>query len=326
MDLAAYIEELLFENDCVILPTIGGFIINLTTAQINFVEQQLSPPNKTVSFNPKLVNNDGLLVHYVSQKQHISYKQAQINIEAYTRQIENQLFDNKIVHFNNIGKLYFNSDSKLEFVPEETNFLRSTYGLPTIACTPILRNKDYLQAPKTANPTPVIRRSKRKRTAWITPLRGIVAASILLLFVTIPFIHKTFFSNKTTAENDILAEKPTSHKPKNKIVSAASILPVDNHTVAEKTIEEEEVAEKTPVSVSTTEETADYIIVLGAFGKEKNAYRLANKLAKDNYLPDVTIKNGLNRVGVQLNCTPEELANHLQWLQKNYNKKAWVVE
>ena len=323
MDLSAYIEELLYENDCVILPTIGGFIVNLAAAEIDFVEQQLCPPSKAVSFNPKLVSNDGLLVHYLSQKQHISYKQAQANIEVYARQIERDLFDNKIVDFNNIGKLYFNSDSKLEFVPANTNFLRSSYGLPVITCTPILRSKEYLKPPSTQATS--IRRIKRKKAVWLTPARAIIVAAALLLFFIAPRIWKTFSQPSTPL---VVQEttKPTQTIRENKIASA-SILPTTN---PETTVTEEAVVEDTTIvqetSVVDPIATEDYVIVLGAFGKEKNAYRLANKLAKDNYLPDVTVKNGLNRVGVQLNCTLEELDTHLQFLQDNYNPKAWILE
>ncbi|MFK7795935.1 MAG: SPOR domain-containing protein [Aureispira sp.] len=325
MDLAAYIEELLYENDCVILPTIGGFIVNLTTAEIDFVEHQLCPPNKTVSFNPKLVNNDGLLVHHVSQKQHISYKQAQTDIETYARQIERELFDNKIVAFNNIGKLYFNSDSKLEFVPEHTNFLRSSYGLPVVSCTPILRSKEYLK-PSQAQAAP-IRRLKRKKAVWLTPARIAVVAAALLLFFATPRIWKAFSQPQTP----IVAQEistPAEPARQNKVVSA-SILPTTANTTAEtkEVVAEDNTAQETAVAEPVeTGATEDYVIVLGAFGKEKNAYRLANKLAKDNYLPDVTVKNGLNRVGVQLNCSPQELQTHLQFLQDNYNPKAWILE
>lgn len=331
MDLAFYIEELLYKNDCVILPTIGGFIVNPTTAQIDFVEQQLCPPNKTVSFNPKLVNNDGLLVHHVSQRQHISYKRAQADIEVYTRQIEQELFENKIVHFDNIGKLYFNSDSKLEFVPEETNFLRSAYGLPTISCRPILRSKDYLKQPASATATATIpRRSKRKGTAFLTPIRIVVAAAVLLFILGGSYIRSTYFNQPNSTNPTIAAKKTITPAKKEQQVAAASILPSTTSTPIEASTEEIVTEEEPTTTIDDTpvvdENTENYIIVLGAFGKEKNAYRLADKLAKDNYLPDVTVKNGLNRVGVQLNCTPEELAEHLQFLQKNYNKKAWVVD
>ena len=90
-------------------------------------------------------------------------------------------------------------------------------------------------------------------------------------------------------------------------------------------VREEKEEEKEPVAVSD-DNAEKYVIVLGAFGKKKNADRLAKKLAKDNYLPDVTLKNGLNRVGVQITCTQEELKSHLTFLKVNYNKKAWLVE
>lgn len=69
MDLSYHIEELLFSNDCVIIPTIGGFIVNYASASIDFVEQRLLPPQKVVSFNPKLVNNDGLLANHIAQNE-----------------------------------------------------------------------------------------------------------------------------------------------------------------------------------------------------------------------------------------------------------------
>jgi cell division septation protein DedD len=332
LDLAIYIEELLYTNDCVILPTIGGFIVNPTTASIDFVEQQLIPPSKPVSFNPKLVNNDGLLAHYISQKQHISYNQAQSHLETYTRQIESSLFDNQIVNFENIGKLYFNSDSKLEFVPNATNFLRSAYGLPTISCTPILRSKDYLQQPKTAQATPV--RRKARKVVWLTPVRLSIAAAVLLFLFSIPLWSDVFFSPEADAV-ETLAEAPSSETPANQVVSASILpsnpitMPTENDAstaaIKEQTAPDAEVVPPT-VAATVDPDAEDFIIVLGAFSKEKNAYRLADKLEKDNYLPDVTVKNGLNRVGVQLTCTPSELAEHLKFIQKNYNKKAWVVE
>jgi len=144
VDLSNHIEDLLYCNDCVIIPSIGGFIVNYSPAAIDFIEQQLYPPKKAVSFNPKLVNNDGLLANHIVQKEHLSYKQASLKVEAFSQQIEADLFNNKIVHFSNIGKLYFNTDSKLEFVPVNTNFLREAYGMPDLACTPIIRSKDYL--------------------------------------------------------------------------------------------------------------------------------------------------------------------------------------
>ena len=331
MDLSYHIEELLFSNDCVIIPTIGGFIVNHASASIDFVEQQLLPPQKVVSFNPKLVNNDGLLANHIAQKEHLTYKQATQKVEAFSRQIEVDLFNNKIVHFENIGKLYFNSDSKLEFVPANTNFLKDAYGLPNLTCIPILRSKDYLKdVPE--HLIPIQRKRKAGVMFILTQPRAIVAAAILFFAVSTPFIYRAVVGTAADHNSTQIAsnqqEKDTNNAQASLIPSLGNnkstatpskelveVTPID--TIVEQVIEE------LPVIDENAEE---YVIVLGAFGKKRNADRLAKKLEKDNYLPDVTVKNGLNRVGVQITCTPEELKLHLDFLQENYNKKAWVVE
>lgn len=333
MELAHYIEELLYQNDCVILPSIGGFIVNYSSASIQFVDQQILPPRRQVSFNGKLVNNDGLLTNFIAQKEHLNYKQAQQKVQAYSEAIENDLLSRKVVHLERIGKLYFNNDSKLEFVPESTNFLRDAYGLPDVACFPVLRDKSYLQEPapqqaltiKTGAKTPGI-------MAFVTRQRLAGAAAILLLFLTVPFIYQKL-SGSSNNNNTVIAEETTTvnKQDDSNQVATASILPnLNKPNLATDSLAEEEedsvamvLAEEEAI---TAEPTETFVIVLGAFSKVKNANRLAKKLEKDNYFPDVTLRNGLHRVGVQISCTPEELNQHLSFLQENYNKKAWVVE
>lgn len=335
MDLSNHIEDLLYCNDCVIIPSIGGFIVNYAPAAVDFIEQQLYPPKKAVSFNPKLVNNDGLLANHIVQKEHLSYKQASLKVEAFSQQIESQLFNNKVVHFTNIGKLYFNTDSKLEFVPVNTNFLREAYGMPDLTCTPIIRSKDYLIKEKEdKKDKALIVASNKKNLTLLSLLKqkrqlAISAAAILVIFFSSPYIYNAVFSGN----NNQPVVSATNNDTINSTYSA-SILPSLTPTTPKDTATKvtEEPAEDTPkikspiVVAVVAKNTEDYVIVLGAFGKQKNADRLAKKLAKDNYLPDVVRKNGLNRVGVQLTCTPEELNTHLTFLQDNYNKKAWVVE
>lgn len=332
MDLSYHIEELLFSNDCVIIPTIGGFIVNHASASIDFVEQQLLPPQKVVSFNPKLVNNDGLLANHIAQKEHLTYKQATQKVEAFSRQIEVDLFNNKIVHFENIGKLYFNSDSKLEFVPANTNFLKDAYGLPNLTCIPILRSKDYLKdVPE--HLVPIQRKRKAGVMFILTQPRAIVAAAILIFAVSTPFIYRAVVGTATDHNSTPIASNQQEKDTNNAQASLIPSLGSNNSTTAPS----KELVEVTPIDDTIVEQVIEelpvidenaeeYVIVLGAFGKKRNANRLAKKLEKDNYLPDVTVKNGLNRVGVQITCTPEELKLHLDFLQENYNKKAWVVE
>lgn len=341
MDLSYHIEELLYSNDCVIIPTIGGFIVNYAAASIDFVEQQLLPPQKVVSFNPKLVNNDGLLANHIAQKEHLTYKQATAKVEAFSRDIEERLFNNEIVHFERIGKLYFNADSKLEFVPASTNFLKDAYGLPALSCTPILRNKDYLT--KNKNDEKVLPLASKNKAvgglmSLVTRSRVIAVAAVLLFVFISPSIYNILFNPTEMNQNGSIANQEINDSTveNNKTNQQASIIPSltvtnerldttvaqnsENNSVTDENIQDD------ALIVTENPNSQDYIIVLGAFGRKKNADRLAKKLEKDNYLPDVTQRNGLNRVGVQITCTPEELKEHLKFLQENYNKKAWVVE
>lgn len=373
MDLSNHIEQLLFANDCVIIPNIGGFIVNYEAAKIDFVAQELAPPSKSVSFNPKLVNNDGLLANFLVQREQIDYKRAAQKVEQWSTQIEQDLFNKKIVHFPNIGKLYFNSDSKLEFVPAPTNFLLEVYGMPAIDCHPILRNKAYLQKEKvatatatqqsddnnkTATATTAVTTTKKKKGA-ILPLalspKLMGAAAIALLILASPYIFGGLFGStensthtlaeNTTATNPLPKEKVTTPKeemtPKEdspiiNTTSTASILPLGSNDTKEAapkekeettTPKEEKNTTKTTVVVQNTTNTTTYVVVLGAFGKERNATRLSKKLAKDNYQSVIELTSGgLHRVGVEITCNPSEFATHFQFIKDNYNKKAWVVE
>ena len=62
IELARHIEILLLENDCVIVPELGGFIAHYQPAHYEENEGVYVPPIRTVGFNSQLTMNDGLLV------------------------------------------------------------------------------------------------------------------------------------------------------------------------------------------------------------------------------------------------------------------------
>ncbi|MDD4848379.1 MAG: hypothetical protein PHR53_06435, partial [Bacteroidales bacterium] len=73
MDLGKYIVELLQSHECVVLPGLGGFITRHEGATIHPGQNLCTPPTRTVLFNDQLVNNDGLLAHYIADKEQIDY-------------------------------------------------------------------------------------------------------------------------------------------------------------------------------------------------------------------------------------------------------------
>ncbi len=343
MDLSNYIEQLLYANDCVIIPNIGGFIVNYEAAKIDFVAQELAAPTKEVSFNPKLVSNDGLLANHLAQKEHLDYKKAAEKVAKWSSQIEEDLFNKKIVYFHKIGKLYFNSDSKLEFVPEPTNFLLDVYGLPHIECRPVLRSKEYLKEAVTASAasqattSTALAPTKNKKALLplaVSPKLMAAAAVVLLLFST-PYWWGSWSSNDSNTTTAIAAkqDKTTNDTPTTpKSTSTASVFPSSNPTPTPQPSEEKVdtvVVEKIAKEVVVVQENNDntYVVVLGAFGNKKNATRLAKKLEKDGYLPVIEMTaSGLHRVGAEIMCNASEFGTHFSYIKDHYNKKAWVVE
>jgi hypothetical protein len=81
MDITAFIRELLFSHDCVIVPGFGGFIGNYNPARIDKSTSTFYPPVKQISFNRNLNHNDGLLVGRVSGFSKVSYGDARNIVE-----------------------------------------------------------------------------------------------------------------------------------------------------------------------------------------------------------------------------------------------------
>ena len=81
-----HIFELLKYHDCVIITGLGGFILNEKSGYLNQITNQIHPPSKIISFNTKVIQNDGLLANYLASKENISYDQACLEILKFSRQ------------------------------------------------------------------------------------------------------------------------------------------------------------------------------------------------------------------------------------------------
>lgn len=312
-----YIEQLLYTHDCVIVPNFGGFIVNYVPANIHFIEGQAHPPRKRVSFNQKLTTNDGLLANHIAQIHNLPYKVAVQKIEQFVQQLGMELVRRQVLQLPNIGKLYFNSEAKLEFVPESTNFLRDAYGLPSVQAAPILRQRPIAEPSHTiAAPATSVQVSPR--TAAVS---GVVLLAILPLawwLFSNPLAQPTNPNNTTTQQaasipTELLQPMPTASDD-----TAPEV--IENDTPSAEDTTRRPVAEKAANAQT-------YVIVIGAFSDQANAKRTLRKLENEGYFPDLaTTHNGLQRIGIQITCSPNELNLHLADIRKKFNRKAWVIK
>ena len=91
MDVTAFIRELLFGHDCVVVPGFGGFIGNYTPARIDKSTGTFYPPVKQISFNRNLNHNDGLLVGRISFTSKINYADARDLVEEFVTDVRKKL-------------------------------------------------------------------------------------------------------------------------------------------------------------------------------------------------------------------------------------------
>lgn len=121
--LERHIEILLLNNDCVIIPGLGGFIASHIPARYDDDDRIFLPPLRTLGFNPKLNINDSLLVQSYSEYYDISYPEALTRIENESNELKQHIMNNGSYELNDIGTLYLNEEGNMEFKPCEAGIL-----------------------------------------------------------------------------------------------------------------------------------------------------------------------------------------------------------
>jgi hypothetical protein len=135
MSIAPHIAELLHHHNCVIVPNFGGFIANYTSATIQPIDRRIWPPSKHVLFNPKLVNNDGLLGQTIAETNQITYPQAIDFINDSVKKWQADLAKGKRIEIGEIGFLVQEKGQILFEQNREINLLLQAYGLSSIQFT-----------------------------------------------------------------------------------------------------------------------------------------------------------------------------------------------
>lgn len=164
-----YINELLAEHDCVIVPGFGGFVARPATAHFAKGGNLLLPPGKSLVFNKNLSNSDGLLANHLMQKLSVPYREADALIEKWVIRAKRQLDTNKRLELEKTGVLYLGPDDTLLFEPVVSgNHQVSSFGL-----APVTTIKLELTKPIEINPTVREAKPEEKDRQTIVPFRAL---------------------------------------------------------------------------------------------------------------------------------------------------------
>lgn len=208
-ELARHIEVLLLENDCVIVPGLGGFIAHNKAAEFKDSANVFCPPVRTIGFNPQLTINDGLLAQSYMQAYDTDFPDASRKIESVVSQIKDSLYKNGQAELENIGTLYYTMAGVYGFEPYQNAFFSpSLYGLGSFSISPLSELKPLNET--TIEPRIMIetvpssedRKEKVKQRHIIKRMAehavGIAAAVILFFVLSVP-VENTYLDNSSYA-------------------------------------------------------------------------------------------------------------------------------
>ena len=138
IELERHIEILLLDNDCVIVPDLGGFMAHYSEAHYDDRDQTYLPPTRTLGFNPALKMNDSLLAQSYIEAYDISYPEALLRIEDEVNELRQHIENEGSYELNDIGTLRVNEYGNYEFDPCEAGILTpALYGLSGVEMEPL---------------------------------------------------------------------------------------------------------------------------------------------------------------------------------------------
>lgn len=288
MDITAFIRELLFSHDCVIVPGFGGFIGNYNPARIDKSTSTFYPPVKQISFNRNLSHNDGLLVGRISESAKVNYGDARNLVEEYVASLKKKLEKGEKIVFDNIGIFINNQEGNIQFEPDTSvNYHLDSFGLESFHFQPLEGYDVRTRITRHIDKDPAKRASTRK-ILW----RAAVIVPLLAVIIAVSFKTNIFKSRvESTSLNPLASAEFESNK------SA-----VDEKATAEKIL-----PETVPVSpaiiIPAVSSTDSYCIITGSFRSRENAETQLGMLKKEGFTPEIiNAPNGFFRVSA-MRCT-----------------------
>jgi len=289
VDITAFIRELLFGHDCVIVPGFGGFIGNYTPARIDKNSGTFYPPVKQISFNRNLNHNDGLLVGRISGASNINYGDARNLVEEFVSGLRRKLEKGEKVGFDNIGIFVNNQEGNIQFEPDRgSNYHLDSYGLESFQLLPLEGYDVRKRVTRHIRKDPEKQASMRKilwRAAVIIPLLSVLVAVPLKTDLFKAKVETTTMNPLVSAEfeqNKIAVDEGEKDGP-------GEIDENANPVTAEQP--------KTEVFEPVVAETNVYFLITGSFRSEGNAVTQVNILKAEGFTPEIVIApNGFYRV------------------------------
>ena len=136
--LTRQIEQLLYTEECVVVPGIGAFLVHHEPAVVDEQKGLIYPGRCRISFNAALKDNDGVLVKSYSDAFSFGYRRSLSIMEKDIEELRSQLLTSGVVEVGEVGKLIQSKgEMNLTFIPNPHHpFSIDYYGLRPVAMLP----------------------------------------------------------------------------------------------------------------------------------------------------------------------------------------------
>lgn len=341
IELAQHIEALLLENDCVIVPGLGGFVAHYAPAVRVEEDNLFLPPIRTIGFNPQLNLNDGILAQSYMTVYDTNFSDATKRVEKEVSSLISILHEEGTADLDNIGELRYTIQNTYEFLPYDDKITTPyLYGLDSF----VMKELCALQRPEEKILAPLLPKEKKSYEIKInrTLLRNtaaMIAAIALFFFMSTP-VENTYVEKDNYAQllPTDLFEKIEKQSVAMTPVTIGQTSGRERTATAKKEVVATRAAVTKPIAVKEIKvakapeaevkqpENHYHIIVAGGIGL-KDAEKIAEQLRKQGFAQAKALSNTDKvRVSIMSFATSEEATRQMLQLRKNEAyQNAWML-
>ncbi len=330
-DLILHLEYLLHSYNCVIVPNLGGFVVN-TTPVIREGLSAFYAPTTELVFNRDLTYDDGLLIESFMRVEKIPAEVAQQKIKSAVKEIKDSLRDKKELSLGDLGSFTMIDEHHFEYI--SAPFIRPDhYGMGTASLQPVLQLQPKVTE-STVESQAEKKQPQRKQMWKNSTIAASVAAVVFFILILFPIQDSTIHHQTAQVLNEkgLFSAKDKKSKELNvQTATADQYLPeVDITDDNLPAIDNQEESTATITSVTTAESTSPrYYIIAGVYEVKNYAENMLNQLKEEGYTNASTFtKHGRINVYSEAYPTIEDAYNALNNLvQKNKNHSdAWILK
>jgi len=322
MKIKIYIKELLFNNQGVVIPGLGGFVSEYEPAAFDVSKNKFLPPSKKITFNQEYSYHDTLLIDFVAKKEKIDTEQSKKLIDEFVKDTKHKLRKGEKVEFQEIGTLW-QTRAQIHFEQnKESNLLTDSFGLKSV--------KANQPAPEVKKP-PIKQKKSYKKPIIISSMLLVIAIGIATTwyfsdgFSDCNFMAISQQEDQEKADNKL---KQITERKLDSIAKADSLKAIIVHSIDNNTDKKDALFYEEPAEQEIKPTYSQFHIIAGSFKKMANAEKFSNELRNKGYNPQIIkSEENLIRIAIYSYTDETEALKQLYKLRESSEiKSVWILK